>query len=165
MHTSEDIHGPFNTKWLRIRRSGHISFSSNEHIRNVFATNVDGQYEEQRLKIDNYWCGYRIPHPVQCNLRGLPSDLVTNVISDFVVATVIPRTSARETVHLQTTRLGYMTLTGKSSLKTFQSSTVKRISPRARIPSRRIGSDQGCIYQRWRRSFVAHSGILPECTM
>src|SRR5262252_6889338 len=63
---------------------GHISFTKNEHVRDVLASNVEGRFEERSLRIDNYWHGRRIPHPVQTNLRGLPSDLVVKVIQDFV---------------------------------------------------------------------------------
>jgi protoporphyrinogen oxidase len=63
---------------------GHISFTKNEHVRNLLKDNVAGGYEEQKLKIDNYWRGHRIPHPVQCNLRGLPTDVIVDVITDFL---------------------------------------------------------------------------------
>lgn len=65
---------------------GHLSFTRSERIRELLATNVGGRFEERQLKIDNYWHGLRIPHPVQCNLRQLPTDLVVKVISDFVGA-------------------------------------------------------------------------------
>jgi protoporphyrinogen oxidase len=65
---------------------GHISFTKHSHVRDLLAENVRGRFEEPRLAIDNYWCGHRIPHPVQCNLRGLPQDLVINIIQDFVAA-------------------------------------------------------------------------------
>jgi len=63
---------------------GHISFTKHNHVRDVLAANVVGHYEERSLRIDNYWHGRRILHPVQCNLRGLPADLVIKVIEDFV---------------------------------------------------------------------------------
>jgi protoporphyrinogen oxidase len=63
---------------------GHISFTKNEHVRAVLASNIRGEFEERSLAIDNYWHGLRIPHPVQTNLRGLPTDLVISVIHDFV---------------------------------------------------------------------------------
>ena len=63
---------------------GHISFTKHSHVRDVLAENVQGHFEERSLSIDNYWRGYRIPHPVQCNLRGLPVELVIKVIQDFV---------------------------------------------------------------------------------
>jgi protoporphyrinogen oxidase len=63
---------------------GHISFTNHSHVRDVLAENIHGHFEERSLSIDNYWHGYRIPHPVQCNLRGLPAELVIKVIRDFV---------------------------------------------------------------------------------
>ena len=63
---------------------GHISFTKHNHVRDVLAENVLGRHEERSLKIDNYWQGHRIPHPVQCNLQGLPADLVIKVIEDFI---------------------------------------------------------------------------------
>lgn len=63
---------------------GHISFTKHNHVRDVLAENVLGRYEERSLKIDNYWHGHRIPHPVQCNLQGLPAELVIKVIEDFI---------------------------------------------------------------------------------
>jgi protoporphyrinogen oxidase len=63
---------------------GHISFTKHAHVRDILAENVGSRYEERKLKIDNYWHGRRIPHPVQCNLRGLPIDLIVKVIADFV---------------------------------------------------------------------------------
>ena len=62
---------------------GHISFTKHERIRELLAGNIRGQHEEPQLKIDNYWHGRRITHPVQCNLRGLPTQLVVDVIKDF----------------------------------------------------------------------------------
>lgn len=69
---------------------GHISFTKDERIRDLLARNVGGRYEELRLKIDNYWRGRRITHPVQCNLRGLPGDLIVDTIKDFVAAHQTP---------------------------------------------------------------------------
>jgi protoporphyrinogen oxidase len=63
---------------------GHISFTKHNHVRDLLAENVHGRHEERSLRIDNYWCGHRVPHPVQCNLQGLPAELVIKVIEDFV---------------------------------------------------------------------------------
>ena len=63
---------------------GHISFTQNARIRDLLAANIDGRHEEPQLKIDNYWRGHRITHPVQCNMRGLPPELIVKVIGDFV---------------------------------------------------------------------------------
>jgi protoporphyrinogen oxidase len=72
---------------------GHISFTKNERIRDLLAENIGGRYEEPRLKIDNYWRGHRITHPVQCNLKGLPPELVVAVIRDFVAVRQTPMTA------------------------------------------------------------------------
>ena len=63
---------------------GHISFTKHDHVKDILAENVRGHFEERNLRIDNYWHGHRIPHPVQCNLSGLPTDLVIKIIEDFV---------------------------------------------------------------------------------
>ncbi|CAA2141807.1 NAD(P)/FAD-dependent oxidoreductase [Hyphomicrobium sp. ghe19] len=74
---------------------GHISFTKNGHVADVLADSVEGKFEERTFKIDNYWQGYRIKHPVQCNLRGLPPDFVTKAIADFVaVQNVEPKPGA-----------------------------------------------------------------------
>jgi protoporphyrinogen oxidase len=63
---------------------GHISFTNDNHVKHVLAENIRGNFQERTLTIDNYWHGYRIRHPVQCNMRGLPADLVIKIIQDFV---------------------------------------------------------------------------------
>jgi protoporphyrinogen oxidase len=62
----------------------HVSFTKHERIRDLLAANVDGAFEEVRARINNYWHGSWIPHPVQMNLHGLPTDLVVDIIRDFV---------------------------------------------------------------------------------
>jgi protoporphyrinogen oxidase len=69
---------------------GHISFTKDERIRALLAQNVEGRFEEVEARIDNYWRGRRIVHPVQCNLHGLPPDLIVAIIKDFVAAQQTP---------------------------------------------------------------------------
>ncbi len=69
---------------------GHISFTKHSRIRDLLAANIDGRHQEPQLKIDNYWHGHRITHPVQCNLRGLPPELIVNVVKDFVAVQQTP---------------------------------------------------------------------------
>lgn len=64
----------------------HVSFTKDERIQDLFAHNVRDQFELVQMRVDNYWRGYRMKHPVQCNLYGLPTDLVTRIIEDFVKA-------------------------------------------------------------------------------
>jgi protoporphyrinogen oxidase len=64
----------------------HVSFTKNEEIRLLFANSVRGRYHEFTPRISNYFYGHRIKHPPQCHLFGLPIDLVTQCIVDFVKA-------------------------------------------------------------------------------
>lgn len=64
----------------------HISFTKVERIQNLFAENVNFQYETLKAYVNNYWKGYWIKHPAQCNLYGLPTDLVVQILQDFIEA-------------------------------------------------------------------------------
>jgi len=68
----------------------HISFTKDERIQDLFAESVEGKYETLQAQVNNYWQGYWIKHPAQCNLHGLPTDLVVKVLSDFVEAKFAP---------------------------------------------------------------------------
>lgn len=62
----------------------HVSFTKDTRIAQLLSDNVDGAYESVQYRVDNYWRGHWLPHPAQCNLRGLPADIIVKVISDFV---------------------------------------------------------------------------------
>ena len=62
----------------------HISFTKDERIQELFADNVDQQFETIQINLNNYWRGCWPQHPVQLHLHGLPEDVVIRVISDFV---------------------------------------------------------------------------------
>jgi protoporphyrinogen oxidase len=64
----------------------HISFTKVDRIRELFANNVDGEYEESVARVNNYWKGHWIDHPAQCHLHGLPDELVVRIIRDFAAA-------------------------------------------------------------------------------
>ena len=64
----------------------HISFTRNERIQRLFAEAVAGEYEVLQASVNNHWHGHWIKHPAQCNLHGLPPDLVAGVLRDFVHA-------------------------------------------------------------------------------
>ena len=64
----------------------HISFSKDERFQELFAESVGGEYETLHAYVNNYWKGHWVKHPAQCNLHGLPEDLVVNVLRDFVHA-------------------------------------------------------------------------------
>jgi protoporphyrinogen oxidase len=62
----------------------HISFTKDPRIQELFAQYVDQKYEAVQVKLDNYWRGLRLTHPVQMHLNGLPKDLIVEIIADFV---------------------------------------------------------------------------------
>ena len=68
----------------------HISFTKLERLQRLLADNVNGEYETIQAKVNNYWKGYWIKHPAQCNLYGLPPKLVTDIVCDMVGARANP---------------------------------------------------------------------------
>ncbi|MGV7224871.1 MAG: protoporphyrinogen/coproporphyrinogen oxidase, partial [Nitrospinales bacterium] len=64
----------------------HISFTKNKRIQELFAESVNHEYEIIQSRVNNYWQGHFIKHPVQCNLYGLDHDFVIRIIDDFVKA-------------------------------------------------------------------------------
>jgi protoporphyrinogen oxidase len=64
----------------------HVSFTKSERIQRLFAESVDHEYEVIRARVNNYWRGYWIKHPAQCNLYGLPTDLTVAALQDFIHA-------------------------------------------------------------------------------
>ncbi|QZZ22110.1 NAD(P)-binding protein [Leptothermofonsia sichuanensis E412] len=64
----------------------HVSFTKIERLQKLLAENVNHQYETLKTYINNYWKGYWIKHPAQCNLYGLPTDLVVDILRDFIHA-------------------------------------------------------------------------------
>jgi protoporphyrinogen oxidase len=65
----------------------HISFTKDERIQGLFAESVNQEYEIIQARVNNFWKGqYWIKHPAQCNLYGLPTDLVVNIVQDFIYA-------------------------------------------------------------------------------
>ena len=62
----------------------HVSFTKDERIQRLLADAVDGKYEALQYQLNNHWQGYWFPHPVQCNLHGLPPDLVTRILLSFI---------------------------------------------------------------------------------
>lgn len=62
----------------------HISFTKDPRIQDLFARYVDDKYQALQVKLDNYWRGLKLTHPVQLHLNGLPHDLIVDIVSDFV---------------------------------------------------------------------------------
>jgi len=62
----------------------HVSFTDIERVRNLLAANIGGKHQEFGTRVNNYWKGHWIKHPAQINLHGLPADLVTKILMEFV---------------------------------------------------------------------------------
>jgi protoporphyrinogen oxidase len=78
-HAATFVHGDF------IFDDGpHISFTQDQRLQELFAKSVGGEYEVLQTRVNNFWRGHWIKHPAQCNLHGLPEDLVVQIIRDFV---------------------------------------------------------------------------------
>jgi protoporphyrinogen oxidase len=68
----------------------HVSFTKDERIQAILADAVEGRFESVPIRLNNYWHGQWVTHPVQVNLHGLPTDLVTRILVDFVDAQAAP---------------------------------------------------------------------------
>jgi protoporphyrinogen oxidase len=64
----------------------HVSFTSNEYVRDLFAANVDGEYEEYAIRTVNYFRGHWIDHPAQSNLFQVPQPLRQQCLDDFLAS-------------------------------------------------------------------------------
>lgn len=64
----------------------HISFTKDERVKQILASSIDQQHQCINAKVNNYWRGHWIKHPAQVNLHGLPTDLIVDIIRDFVEA-------------------------------------------------------------------------------
>lgn len=73
----------------------HVSFTKDERIQKLFAESVDGNFETVQYHLDNYWKGHRLPHPVQTNMYGLPADVITKIITDFVQQGNVPQSDIK----------------------------------------------------------------------
>jgi protoporphyrinogen oxidase len=62
----------------------HISFTSNEYVKQFFAESVDGEYEELDIKAVNYFRGRWIDHPAQTSLWQVPEPLRTQCVQSFL---------------------------------------------------------------------------------
>lgn len=69
----------------------HISFTKNKRIQKLFAESVNHEFETIQARVNNYWQGHWIKHPVQCNLFGLDNGFIIRIIDDFVKAQYNPK--------------------------------------------------------------------------
>ena len=62
----------------------HVSFTTNEYVKRLFADCVDGEYEVIDTKVSNYYQGHWINHPAQTNLFQVPEPLRTRCLESFL---------------------------------------------------------------------------------
>src|SRR4030095_8970924 len=62
----------------------HISFTKDTRVQELLAGWIDNKYESLQIKLNNYWRGHWVTHPVQLHLNALPKDLIVEIITEFV---------------------------------------------------------------------------------
>jgi protoporphyrinogen oxidase len=62
----------------------HISFTQDSRIQEIFSGFVDEKFDSLQVKLNNYWQGLLLTHPVQLHLFGLPHDLIVEIVTGFL---------------------------------------------------------------------------------
>ena len=62
----------------------HVSFTKHEYVKDLFAANVKGAYEEHIVSPVNYYKGLWLDHPIQSNLYQLPKDIRNRCVKSFL---------------------------------------------------------------------------------
>jgi protoporphyrinogen oxidase len=68
----------------------HVSFTRDERIREILSGFAEGREHTVPARINNYWHGRWLTHPVQMNLHELPAELVVPILVDFIEARAAP---------------------------------------------------------------------------
>ena len=71
----------------------HISFTSNEYVKQLFAEVVDGDYIDLYITATNWFRGHWIDHPAQTSLWQIPEPLRTQCLESFLEANDKPTTT------------------------------------------------------------------------
>ena len=71
----------------------HVSFTSNEYIKQLFAECVDDEYEDLYVTATNWFQGYWIDHPAQTSLWQVPEPLRTQCVESFLEVNDKPPTT------------------------------------------------------------------------
>jgi protoporphyrinogen oxidase len=61
----------------------HISFTKDERVKSILAHYVGRDFVTFQAKVNNYWQGYWLKHPAQCNLHGLPIDVIVQIMEEM----------------------------------------------------------------------------------
>jgi protoporphyrinogen oxidase len=68
----------------------HVSFTHDERIRAILTGFVGGREHTVPARINNYWHGHRLTHPIQMHLHELPAEMVVQILLDFIEARSAP---------------------------------------------------------------------------
>lgn len=71
----------------------HISFTSNEYIKQLFAECVDDEYEDLYVTATNWFQGHWIDHPAQTSLWQVPEPLRSQCVESFLEVNDKPPTT------------------------------------------------------------------------
>jgi len=68
----------------------HVSFTKIPEVKELLAKSIDHQHHEFASVVQNYFQGHWVKHPAQVNLHGLPPDLITRCVMDFLKVAADP---------------------------------------------------------------------------
>lgn len=91
----------------------HISFTKNPRLQQLLAESLGDEYVALGTYVNNYWKGYWIKHPAQCNLYGLPTGLVVSILCEFAA---LPATA---TDHIENYEQWLVASYGRTFAETF----------------------------------------------
>jgi protoporphyrinogen oxidase len=64
----------------------HVSFTKHDYVKELFAANVDGDYDEHEVSTANHYRGHWIDHPAQSNLYQVPEPLRSRCVESFLAS-------------------------------------------------------------------------------
>ena len=73
----------FEDQWI-FDDGPHISFTTSEEVKTLFAKNINQDFCEFKANTNNYWKGKWITHPAQVNLHGLPPEFNTQILKEMI---------------------------------------------------------------------------------
>jgi protoporphyrinogen oxidase len=71
---------------LRQEKAPHVAYDMNREPGGHTSSHPDEHGFVFTAQVNNYWHGHWVKHPAQCNLFGLPTELVVRVIEDMFAA-------------------------------------------------------------------------------
>ncbi len=66
----------------------HVSFTKHEYVKELFAKNVGGHFDEYEVRTTNYFKGHWIDHPAQSNFYQIPEPLRSTRLRDRINSSI-----------------------------------------------------------------------------